>query len=112
MDYNDIRETELFKGLNILLLEKNKLHLEVIKEKASLLANMEVDNSGLIRAFIEYFYKNQDELKDVIEYVKEYKGYKVLEDFKQMFIENKSDEEIEEKVGVARDITAKIRKRA
>ena len=99
-----ITESELFKKLNILMLNKNKDHLEVIKEKMSLLCNIEVDNSAFLRGVIEYYYDNPDKLKDLIPYVKAYKGYNILSQFQELVEKGKSKEEITQELGLGLDI--------
>lgn len=106
-----VTESELFKKLNILLLDKNKEHLEVIKERMSLLANVEIDNSGFIRGTIEYFYENQDQLKILVDHIKDYKGYNVLRRFQELISENASCERISDELGIGVDISKKTIKR-
>lgn len=105
-----LTESELFRTLNILLSDKNKQQLEDLKEKASLLADVEIDNSGLIRGLIDYFDKHPEELKKVVPYIKELKGYNVLMKFNEMIAENKSDEEIEKELGIGKKIISKVKK--
>lgn len=106
-----IKETELFRKLNLLLLDRNKEHLEEIKEKASLLANENIDNSGLFRGLIEYFYKNPKYLKNIIEDVKENRGHKILKELKECFDKNMPNEDIYQKTGVGINIIKQIRKK-
>lgn len=106
-----LTESELFRKLNILLLDRNKEQLEEIKEKASLLADVEIDNSGLIRGIIHYFFENQDELKKVVPYVKEAKGYNILMQFNEMMDNDKSAEEIEQELGIGKEIFDKVTKK-
>lgn len=109
MRNKQLTESELFRKLNILLLDKNKEQLEEIKEKASLLANVEIDNSGLVRGIISYFHENQEELKKVIPYVKEAKGYNILMKFNEMIAENKNTKEIEKELGIGFEIVDKVK---
>lgn len=110
MRNKNITETELFRGLNILLLDSNKEHLEDIKEQASLLANVTIDNSALFRGIIEYFYKNPKQLKNLIDEVKENKGHKIVQDLQECFEKNMADEDIYLKTGIGIKIIQKIRK--
>lgn len=105
-------ETELFRKSNILLLDKNKNHLEDVKERVSLLANTEIDNSGFVRGVIEYFYENQEELKKLAGYVKEYKGYNILSKFQEMVEANAPFSQIEEEIGISVDIVEAVMERA
>ena len=100
MKNKQVAETKLFRKLNILLLDKNKEHLEELKEKISLLANVEIDNSGFIRGMIEYLYDHQGELGNLVEYVKEYKGYSILDRFEKMVEANASFKQIEKEIGI------------
>ncbi|WCK57666.1 hypothetical protein PP175_26895 (plasmid) [Aneurinibacillus sp. Ricciae_BoGa-3] len=111
MRTKQLTESELFKKLNILILDSNKDQLEEVKEKASLLANVEIDNSGFFRGVVEYFYANPNELKKVIPFIKEAKGYNILAQFTQMLEENKTPEEIEKELGIGADIVKKVKKK-
>lgn len=104
MAERQITESELFKKLNILILDKNKEHLEEVKERMSLLCNMEVDNSGFMRGVIEYYYDNPDKLMDLIEYVKAYKGYNILNQFQDLIDQGKDKKEIDKELGLGLDI--------
>lgn len=111
MKNKNVTESELFRKANILLLDKNKDHLEELKEKISLLANVEIDNSGFIRGVIEYFYENQEELKKLVNTVKNYKGYNILMDFNELMGQNKSIEDINKRTGIGMEILKNIEER-
>lgn len=111
MRKKQLTETELFRRINILLLDKNKEQLEMIKEKISLLSNVEIDNSGFVRGVIEYYADNPEELKKLVPYVKEAKGYNILLKFNEMIAQNKTPKEIEEKLGISIEIVDEIKKK-
>jgi len=108
MRTKDITETELFNKLNLLLLDRNKEQLEMLKARASMLANVEIDNSCLLRGFIEYFYANPSKLDRTIKHVKSVKGYEVLQKFQTMLEQNASAQAIFEETGVSVEIAEKI----
>lgn len=109
MRTKQLTESELFRTLNILLTDKNKQQLENLKEKASLLADVEIDNSGLIRGLIDYYDTHPEELKKVVSYIKELKGYNILMKLNEMIAENKSDEDIEKELGIGTEIINKVK---
>lgn len=111
MRNKQITESELFRKLNILLLDKNKDQLEEVKEKASLLADIEIDNSGFVRGVIDYFHANPEELKKVVPYIKEAKGYNILMKFNEMIAENKNLKEIEKELGIGFEILDKVKEK-
>lgn len=111
MRTKQLTESELFRKLNILLLDKNKEQLEEVKEKASLLADEEIDNSGFVRGIIEYFHQNPDELKKVVPYIKEVKGYNILMKFNEMLAENKKPQDIEKELGIGFEIVDKVKQK-
>jgi hypothetical protein len=111
MRTKQLTESELFRKMNILLLDKNKEQLEEIKEKASLLADVEIDNSGFVRGVIEYFYDNPKELKKIVPHIKEVKGYNILMKFNEMVAENKTSKEIEQELGIGFEIVDKVKEK-
>jgi hypothetical protein len=111
MRKKQLTETELFRKINVLLTDKNKEQLEMIKEKISLLSNVEIDNSGFVRGVIEYFSDNPEELKKLVPYVKEAKGYNILLKFNEMIAQNKTPKEIEEELGISIEIVDKIKEK-
>lgn len=106
-----ITESELFKKVNILVSDRNKEQLESLKDRASLLANMRIDNSALIRGMLDYFDQHPDDLKKIIPHVTESKGFNILQEFQEMIHENKSLYEIEDKLGISIDIIKKVEKK-
>ena len=111
MRTKQLTESELFRKLNILLLDKNKDQLEEVKEKASLFADVEIDNSGFVRGVIEYFHENPDELQKIVPYIKEAKGYNILMKFNEMLEENKKPKDIQKELGIGVEIVSKIKKK-
>lgn len=108
MENRQITESELFKKLNILLLSKNKDHLDEVKEKISLLSNMEIDNSGFVRGVIEYYFDNPAKLEDLVPYVTEYKGYNILDKLEKLIEKNKTIKEIDKETGIGTDILKRV----
>lgn len=96
-----VKETELFKKFSLLLLDKNKEHFDEIKDKLSLYSNVKLDNSGAIRAIIEFLYDNQELLQEIAPYAIQYKGFSLLEEFTKMVKDGRTPKEIEEKLGVS-----------
>lgn len=108
MKKRSVTETELFRKMNILITDDLKEKMEYEKEKATLLADMEIDNSTLVRAMIWYFYDNDKQLKKLVPYLNKTKGYMMLETFNQMIEENAGIDEISKKLGISIDIIEKI----
>lgn len=96
----EFRETDLFQRINVLLLEKNKKQLEELKDKLSLIANVEVDNSAIIRGMIQYLMEHPDKLNEIAPYVKNAKGFNILQEFQTMLSQNTSLKEIEKRLGI------------
>lgn len=96
-----VKETDLFKKFSLLLLDQNKEHFDEIKDKLSLYANVRLDNSGAIRAIVEYLFDNQELLPQMVSYAVKYKGFSLLEEFAKMLKEGKTPEEIEKKLGIS-----------
>lgn len=105
------REYEMFQNVRIFLLDKNKDNLEILKEKTSMYSNIEVDNSGLIRAMIEFFIKNQELLKDLVPFVGETMGFVIEKKITEMFAKNCSDTEIEKATGIGKELIKQLRKK-
>jgi DNA-directed RNA polymerase subunit N (RpoN/RPB10) len=95
-----VNETDLFKQFTILLLDRNKEHFDVLKEKLSMQANLRLDNSGVIRAMTEFFYDNQELLPLITDYVMENKGFVLLDRFFKLIDQEKTPKEIEDELGV------------
>ncbi|MDF2880103.1 MAG: hypothetical protein K0R54_660 [Clostridiaceae bacterium] len=102
-----ITESELFIKLNLLLLDRNKEHLNELTDMTSLISNVVIDSSGFLRGAIEYFYENQSELEKLAPYVENYKGYNVLNLLNQLIAQNVSIEEMSEKTGIGQSIIEK-----
>ncbi|WPS85402.1 hypothetical protein SMD22_01880 (plasmid) [Brevibacillus halotolerans] len=100
-DLSLIRETELFKRFNLLLLDRNKKHFDALKATLSEQAQVRLDNSGLVRAVTEFLYENQDLLLNIAHYSMKYKGFTLLEEFMKMINENRTLQEIEAEIGVS-----------
>ena len=103
-----IKETELFQRVNVLLLDRNKQQLQDLKEQLSLLGNIEVDNSALMRGMLDYFSDNPDELDKLVPYVKKTKGYHILKELHQMMDNNKTMGEIEKRLGISVELIEKL----
>lgn len=106
-----VTETELFRPVHILLLDINKKHLDELKAKISLMANMDMDNSGLLRALLEFIYDRQELLEDIVPYARKYKGFMILQQFLEMIQEQKTPEEIEEELGISAALAEELIKK-
>lgn len=111
MRLKQLTESELFRKLNILVLDRHKTQLDNLKEKVSLLGNLEMDNSCFLRGVIEYFDEHPEELKKLLPYVKKTKGYHILFAFQKMVKNNQTSQEIEKLLGVGVEITEKMREK-
>ncbi|MFF2531480.1 hypothetical protein ACFVS2_21470 [Brevibacillus sp. NPDC058079] len=100
-DLSLVKETDLFKRYNLLFLDQNKKHFDILKIKLSQQAQVKLDNSGLVRATTEFLYENQEILEDIAKYSMKYKGFTLLEEFMRMINENRSLQEIESEIGVS-----------
>lgn len=106
-----VNETDLFSGIKILLVDKQKdKTMMALKENLSLISNIEVDNSTLVRSMIEYFSRNQDELLKLKDFVVEQKGYNLLRNIITMVVNGNSDEEIYAQIGVNVNIVKEVRR--
>ncbi|WCF11416.1 hypothetical protein NDS46_31150 (plasmid) [Paenibacillus thiaminolyticus] len=103
-----VKETDLFKQFSLWLMERNKEHLDEVKEKVSMYANVKVDNSGVIRGMIEFLYDHPELLRDVAPYVAKYKGFNVHEEFINLVKQNKSIKEIQDAMGIGEKRIQKI----
>lgn len=108
MRKKSITESELFRKMNILITDELKEKMEYEKEKSTLLADMEIDNSALVRAMIWYFYDNDKQLKKLVPYLRKTKGHTMLEEFHNMIEQNADVKEIENKLGISVEIIEKI----
>lgn len=106
-----VTETELFRAINILLLDRNKEHLDELKAKLSLISNIEMDNSGLLRAIVEYLYDHQELLPQIIPYATKYKGFVIHQEFVRMLEENKSPEDIEKELGISVSLIKELKRK-
>lgn len=104
----NIKETELFRKVNILITDKLKQQMNYEKEKATILSNMKIDNSTLIRAMIAYFYDNESQLRKLVPYLKQVEGQVMLEKFKEMLEKDAELEDIQNELGISIDIIRKI----
>lgn len=95
-----VKETDLFKQFSLWLIERNKEHLDEIKEKVSMYANVKVDNSGVMRGIIEFLYEHPELLHDLAPYVAKYKGFNVLREFEGLINEGKTMQEIHDVLGI------------
>lgn len=96
----EVKETDLFKQFSLWLIERNKEHLDEIKDKVSMYANVKVDNSGVMRGIIEYLYEHPELLREVAPYVAKYKGFNVLREFEGLVEDGKTIQEIQEAMGI------------
>jgi hypothetical protein len=108
MRKKNITISELFRKMNILITDELKEKMEYEKEKTTLLADMEIDNSSLVRAMVWYFYDNDQQLKKLVPYLKKTKGHNMLEEFHNMVEKNADVKEIENKLGISVEIIEKI----
>lgn len=109
MNMGKVTESELFRKVNILMLDRDKEKLEDIKTKLTLQSNMEIDNSALVRSAIRYFYENPDMVKELVPYVEEAKGFTVLEQFIDMVHEKRSVHEIKDKLGISFELVKNLK---
>lgn len=100
----NITESALFKKTNVLLLERNRVHLDMIKDRLSMHENIDIDTSVLIRALIEFLYDNPKYLKKLSPYLQDLKGYRILELLEELMEQGLSIEELSEKTGIGIDI--------
>lgn len=108
MRKKNITESELFRKMNILITDDLKEKMEYEKGRTTLLTDMEIDNSALVRAMIWYFFDNEKALKKLVPYLKKTKGQTILEEFHNM-VEQKADvQEIQDKLGISIEIIEKI----
>lgn len=106
-----VTESELFRKMNILITDEGKEQLEYEKEKTTLLADMEIDNSALVRAMIAYFYENEKQLKKLVPFLVKTKGHTLLEAFNSMIEKNANPQEIQEHLGISVKLVEKIDKK-
>jgi len=108
MRKKSVAESELFRKMNIMITDDLKDKMEYEKEKTTLLADMEIDNSALVRAMIWFFYDNEKWLKKLVPYLKKTKGHTLLEEFNNMIQQNADVKEIEQKLGIGIEIIERI----
>jgi len=94
--------------MNILITDELKEKMEYEKEKTTLLSDMEIDNSALVRAMIWFFYDNEKWLKKLVPYLKKTKGHNMLEEFQQLMEKDVELNEITNKLGIGLDIVKKL----
>lgn len=106
-----VKETDLFKQISLLMLDRNKAHFDDLKEKLSMHANAKLDNSGMVRGIIEFLYEHQELLPPIASYVVQYKGFVLLESFLRMIRQNRTPQEIESELGVSVDHYEQLQKK-
>lgn len=111
MRKKNITETDLFRKVNIMITDDLKEKMEYEKERATLLSDVEIDNSTLVRAMIGYFYDNENAMKKLVPYLKKTKGHALLENLHEMMDKNVEAKTIEKQLGIGLDILKKIENR-
>jgi len=104
-----IKETDLFRRVSFFVTDKDKEELEKMQVRLSLNLNMQFDQSTLIRAMIRYLRKNPHVLKELEPYIKEAKGFSILEQFNQMLQENRNIYEIRDRLGISIDLIKELK---
>ena len=107
---HNINENMLFQRINVGLLKKNKEHMLELKKTLSLRNNIQIDNSGLIRAMIEYFTENPRRQEELDLYIKPSMGFEILNQLEEMLDKGCQLIEIEEKLGVGAEVLNKLNK--
>lgn len=104
-----IKETDLFRRISFFVTDKDKEELEKMQVMLALNLNMQFDQSTLIRAIIRYLRKNPHVLKELEPYIKEVKGFTILEQFNQMLQENRNIYEIRDRLGISIDLIKELK---
>lgn len=111
MKTRKIKETDLFTNVNVFLLDRNKEQLDTLKKNVSMMENVRMDNSALIRGMIEYFIDKPERLREMAPYARNMKGFHILNRFQEMLTENRTLQEVEDELGISIELSNEIKEK-